>query len=71
MTIEVFGHVRSLTFHGTGKLLVDFQIEASRMIGEPGKAPIVQFIATIDEVAGISPGMGICIQINPHILSDC
>lgn len=66
MTIEVFGHVKSLEFHGVGKVLVDVQIEASRMLGKPGTAPVVQFIATAAEVAEYKPGMGICIQVRPH-----
>jgi hypothetical protein len=67
MTIEVFGHVKSLGFYGGNKVLVEVQIEASRMpsprIGDP---PVATFIADAAEVDMYRAGMGIAIQIRPH-----
>lgn len=70
MTIEVFGHVKSLGFCGTGKVLVEIQIESSRMPNpRPGDPPTATFIAKAGEVDMYRPGMAIAISIRPHLAS--
>ena len=67
MTIEIFGHVKSLGFCGGDKVLVEVQIESSRMPNpHPGEPPTATFIAKAAEVDMYRPGMGIVIQIRPR-----
>ena len=67
MTIEVFGHIKSLGFAGGGRVYVEVQIESSRMPNpRPGIPPTATFIAKAGEVEMYRPGMGIAIQIRPH-----
>lgn len=67
MTIEVFGFVKSLGFYGNGQVLIEIQIESSRMPNpHPGDPPTASFIAKAGEVDMYRPGMGVVIQIRPH-----
>ena len=68
MTIEVFGHVRSLETYAMGKVLVTLGIEVSRVPDESTtrSGPTIKVIASNEETESYRPGMGIRIVIQPH-----
>lgn len=68
MTIEVFGHVRSVETYPIGKVLVTIHVESSRMPDHTTvrTGPTIEIIASKEETASYRPGMGIAIQIRPH-----